>query len=131
VPATVLDAFGLPARGHPLGGGEGRSVRHGMAVLKPADDPAPAAWSAQLLAGIEPHGFWAPRPLRSHDGGWVVDGWTATAHLDGYYSGPAGRWDQLLAAARAFHTALSRAPRPGFLDERTHRWGRARRAGPR
>jgi uncharacterized protein (TIGR02569 family) len=127
VPTAVLDAFGLPSQGHPLPGGEGRSFRHGDAVLKPADDPAEAAWSARLLAGIEQRGFRLPRPLRARDGRWVVDGWTASEYLDGQ-AGPAGRWDELLVAGRAFHAALGQVPRPGFLDGRTHRWARADRA---
>jgi uncharacterized protein (TIGR02569 family) len=127
VPAAVLAAFGLPADGHPLPGGEGRSVRHGSAVLKPADNPAEAVWSARLLAGIEPRGFRLPRPLPARDGRWVVDGWTASEYVEGQ-AGPAGRWDQLLAAGRAFHAAVNRIPRPGFLDDRTHRWARADRA---
>jgi hypothetical protein len=39
-PAAVLDAFGLPEHGHPLPGGEGRSFRHGRAVLKSVEDAA-------------------------------------------------------------------------------------------
>jgi uncharacterized protein (TIGR02569 family) len=126
VPAAVLAAFGLPEHGHRLPGGEGRSFRHGSAVLKPADDPAEAAWCAQLLAGVEPCGFRLPRPLPARDGRWVVDGWTASEHLVGQ-PGPAGRWDQLLAAGRAFHAALRQVARPSFLDDRTHRWARADR----
>jgi uncharacterized protein (TIGR02569 family) len=127
VPATVLDAFGLPEHGYPLQGGEGRSFRHGMAVLKPAGDPAEAVWCARLLAGVEPQGFRLPRPLRARDDRWVVDGWTASEYLEGQ-PGPAGRWDELLAAGRAFHAALSQLPRPDFLNHRTHRWARADRA---
>lgn len=127
VPRAVLEAFGLPGRGHALAGGEGRSVRHGAAVLKPADDPVEAAWAAGLLAAVEPRGFRLARPLRARDGRWVVDGWTASEHLDGR-TGPAGRWDEVLAAGRAFHAALRDVPCPGFLAGRTHRWARADRA---
>lgn len=125
-PATVLDAFGLPADGQPLAGGEGRSVWHGAAVLKPVEDATEASWAAELLAGVEQRGFRLPRPLRARDGRWVVDGWSATQHLADEI-GPAGRWGQLLAAGRAFHAALAAAPRPAFLAHRSHRWARADR----
>jgi uncharacterized protein (TIGR02569 family) len=126
VPAAVLSAFGLPVRGQALPGGEGRSFQHGSAVLKPVDNAVEAVWSAKLLATIEPRGFRLPRLLRARDGRWVVDGWAASEHLDGS-TGPAGRWEQLLTAGRAFHAALAGIPRPAFLAERTHRWARADR----
>lgn len=124
----MLDAFDLPHSGHALTGGTGRSVRHGHAVLKPADDPREATWAAGLLATIEGPGFRIPRPLSAGDGRWIVDGWTATEFVAGD-ADPSGRWDELLAAARAFHAALRNAARPGFLDRRTHRWAHADRVG--
>lgn len=127
MPAAVLEAFGLPQRGELLPGGEGRCFHHGPTVLKPADDPSEAAWSAELLASIEQRGFRLARPLRAADGRWVVDGWTATEHVQGR-TGPAGHWQQLLRTSRAFHLALRDAPRPAFLDGRTHRYARADRA---
>ena len=43
-------------------------------------------------------------------------------------AGPSGRWDELLAAGRAFHAAVAAVPRPGFLAERTSPWATADRA---
>src|SRR6185437_8760295 len=127
VPAAVLTAFGLPEHGYVIPGGEGRSFRHGNAVLKPVDDPTEAAWTAQLLSTVAPRGFRQPAPIRSADGRWVVGGWAASAYVTGG-TGPAGRWEELLAVSRAFHNSLAHVPRPGFLDHRTHRWARADRA---
>ena len=127
VPRVVLDAFGLPHAGGRLPGGQGRSFRHGEAVLKAAEDPAEAAWAAQLLAALEPRGYRLARPLRASDGRWVIGGWTACEYLDAQ-SGPAGRWEELLDAGRAFHVAIAHVPRPAFLARRSHRWARADRA---
>jgi uncharacterized protein (TIGR02569 family) len=126
VPATVLDAFGLTGPAQQLTGGEGRSVRVGAAVLKPTDDGPEARWTADLLTRVEANGFRLARPLRALDGRWVVDGWSASSFVDGE-SGPARRWEELLAAGRAFHAALSSAHEPTFLASRTHRWAVADR----
>jgi uncharacterized protein (TIGR02569 family) len=127
VPAVVLEAFGLTGRGHRLPGGQGQSFRYGRAVLKPTDDPVMAAWSAQVLARIEPAGFRLPRPLRTQDGRSVVDGWSADEYVQGHPY-PAGGWEGLLAAGRALHAALAHVPRPALLDERQDRWAVADRA---
>ena len=126
VPRQVLDAFGLSGRVELLSGGEGRSVRVGVAVLKPAEDCAETTWVAELLSGVAEDGFRLARPLRTHDGRWVVDGWSASRFVDGE-TGPADRWAQVLAAARAFHAALRSAPQPTFLAGRGHRWALADR----
>jgi uncharacterized protein (TIGR02569 family) len=101
-------------------------VRVGAAVLKPADDGPEARWTAELLTEVRPDGFRLARPLRALDGRWVVDGWSAARFVEGE-PGPAGRWGELLAAARALHVALSLVPPPDFLRSRTHRWAVADR----
>lgn len=121
VPSRVLDAFGLDGEVEPLPGGEGRSVRVGGAVLKPMYNREETTCAADLLAGVEEAGFRLPRPLRAMDGNWTVDGWCANRLVEGV-TGPAGRWEELLAAARAFHLALRSVPRPDFLGRRNHRW---------
>jgi uncharacterized protein (TIGR02569 family) len=121
VPPAVLDAFELPAAGQALAGGEGRSYLHGSAVLKPVDNPAETVWAARLLASVHEEGFRLPRPLRARDGRWVVDGWAAAERVAGE-TGPAGRWEEVLAAGRNFHAGLEQVPRPELLDQRTHRW---------
>ncbi|MFF2654576.1 aminoglycoside phosphotransferase [Streptomyces sp. NPDC058045] len=107
----------------PLAGGQGRSVRVGGAVLKPAEgSDEEAEWAAELAESlVHGSGFRVPRPLRAADGRCVVDGWTACEFLAGE-PGPRGRWSGVLDAGRAFHTALRGVPRPDFLDRRTHPW---------
>ncbi|MEE4543927.1 aminoglycoside phosphotransferase [Streptomyces sp. V4-01] len=140
-PAAVLDAFGVRGVPVPLTGGQGRSVRVGAFVLKPAEGPEDESeWGTALMerlasgrdgaSGPGPAssgGFRVPRPLRAADGRGVVDGWTAAEFLDGQ-PGPHGHWDGVLRAGRAFHAALRDLPRPGFLARRTHPWAVADRA---
>jgi uncharacterized protein (TIGR02569 family) len=86
-----------------------------------------AAWSAQVLARIEPSSFRLPRPLRTRDGRWVVDGWSASEYVQGQPN-PTGRWEDLLDAGHAFHATLAHVPRPALLDQRQDRWAVADRA---
>ncbi|WP_430480393.1 aminoglycoside phosphotransferase [Streptomyces sp. P11-1] len=127
-PHSVLDAFGLRGVPEPLTGGQGRSVRVGGAVLKPAEGvEGESEWAASVLERLpRGAGFRVPRPLRSADGDAVVDGWTAAEFLDGR-TGPQRQWSGVLAAGRALHDALREEPRPEFLDRRTHPWAVADR----
>ncbi|MEV4876704.1 aminoglycoside phosphotransferase [Streptomyces cyaneofuscatus] len=127
-PRSVLDAFGLRGIPEPLAGGQGRSVRVGAAVLKPAEGAeGESEWAASVLERLpRGAGFRVPRPLRSAEGDAVVEGWTAAEFVDGR-PGPGRRWPGVVAAGRAFHAALREQPRPGFLDRRTHPWAVADR----
>ncbi|MEE1926925.1 aminoglycoside phosphotransferase [Streptomyces sp. TRM 70351] len=126
-PPSVLRAFRITGRPEPLEGGQGRSVRAGDAVLKPAGDGADVEWAATLMDALQDRpGFRVPRYLRAVGGGHVVEGWEATRFLTGG-PGPAGRWDALLAAGRAFHEALRDVPRPKRLDGHQHPWAVADR----
>jgi uncharacterized protein (TIGR02569 family) len=127
--AAVLDAFGVRGVPRALTGGQGRSVRVGGFVFKPAEASEDACeWGAALMKELAPGGgaasaggFRVPRPLRAADGRSVVAGWTAAEFLDGE-PGPQGHWAGVLAAGRAFHAALRPVPRPGFLARRTDPW---------
>ncbi|MDX3100548.1 TIGR02569 family protein [Nonomuraea angiospora] len=126
-PAGVLAAFGLAAPVRPLAGGRGRSFRAGDAVVKPVDSAEEADWSARVLADLpNAAGFRVPRPLRSRDGAYVVEGWSAAEFLEGR-EGPAGKWGALIAAGRAFHRALRHVPRPPLIDRRDDPWAAADR----
>jgi uncharacterized protein (TIGR02569 family) len=59
-------------------------------------------------------------PVAATDRRWVVDGWVATRFLEGEPGG--WRWDEVLAAGRAFHEAVAHLPRPSFLDRRRSPW---------
>lgn len=126
-PASVLAAFQLTGATRPLAGGRGQSFRVGDVVVKPADDWQEAEWSARVFADLLATAeFRVPRPCRSREGLFVVEGWTASEFLEGQ-EGPAGNWAPLIAASRAFHQALRHLPRPGFLDQRRDPWAIADR----
>ncbi|MDI5966634.1 phosphotransferase [Streptantibioticus silvisoli] len=127
-PPSVLDAFGVRGTPVPLAGGQGRSVRVGGYVFKPADGAEEEAeWAAGVLEGLGAgRGFRVPVPLRAADGRGVVDGWTAGGFVAGE-PGPRGRWREVIGAGRAFHAALRGVPRPGFLARRSHPWAVADR----
>lgn len=120
--SAVLRAFG--AHGSPLRlpGGGGLSWRVGATVLKAVDDEDEAAWLAQFAARLPQQGFRVALPVASHQGAWVVDGWSAWSWLEGEPS--ATRWVDLLGAAAAFHSAARSLPRPSFIDRRG--WSMAR-----
>ncbi|MFP8903941.1 phosphotransferase [Streptomyces atacamensis] len=128
-PSSVLDAFGVEGTPVPLAGGQGHSVRVGGFVFKPADGTEEEVeWAASVFERLAPggSGFRVPAPLRAADGQSVVEGWTACEFLDGE-PGPRGRWSDVISAGRAFHVALRKLPRPGFLDRQTHPWAVADR----
>lgn len=82
-PRSVLDAFGVRGIPEPLTGGQGRSVRVGGAVLKPAEGTeGESEWAASVFERLpRGAGFRVPRPLRSAGGGAVVEGWTAAEFI--------------------------------------------------
>ncbi|MFD3649050.1 phosphotransferase [Streptomyces cyaneofuscatus] len=127
-PRSVLDAFGVRGIPEPLTGGQGRSVRVGGAVLKPAEGAdGESEWAASVFERLpRGAGFRVPRPLRSAGGGAVVEGWTAAEFTEGR-PGPSRQWPGVVATGRAFHAALRELPRPAFLDRRTHPWAVADR----
>jgi uncharacterized protein (TIGR02569 family) len=57
--------------------------RCGDAALRPATNPAQAAWVGQTLDGLHVENLRVARPLRSTDGRWVVGGWAATRVIAG------------------------------------------------
>ncbi|WP_212533951.1 phosphotransferase [Actinospica durhamensis] len=121
----VLDAFELAGSPVVLAGGEGRSVRVGDVVLKPADGDLQAAeWLARTMACIPEEGFRISRPLHTADGAWIYHGWTASRYVPGAEPdhGAAPRWLEIIAAGRAFHRVLAGLPRPDFLDRRSNWW---------
>ena len=128
-PPHVLRAFGLDgAVSEPLPGGEGTSFLCGSTVLKPSSDAVLAAWCQELAARSASDGCSLPTPFRTRDGGWVADGWTATAFVDGLTSlldDP----HRVIAAAGAVADALGRAGLDdvGPVRRRRDRWARADR----
>ena len=92
-------------------------------MLKPVDDLRQVCWVADVLRSIEPAGVVVPRPVRSRDGAWVVDGWFATEFIGDAHHQPR-RWHDIIAAGRAFHAAIMGVARPDWLDDADDWWRR-------
>ena len=122
IPGAVLARFGLDVRTpiRPMG----RAMVAGDIVFKPVEDEAESTWVAEVLSTLVSDDIRIARPLRSGDGRWVVDGWTAWERIGGR---PALRWNDILAAGRALHAATRTVDRPDVLDTRDHPWARADR----
>ena len=122
IPGAVLAAFGLDPNTavRPAG----RAIVVGDIVFKPADDEAEAMWTAEVMSSLVADEVRLARPVRSDDGRWLVDGWTAWTRISGR---PALRWNDIIAAGRALHDATRTLERPAVLDGRTHGWARADR----
>jgi uncharacterized protein (TIGR02569 family) len=95
-------------------------------VLKPGQHRVAASWQAEVFAGLRGPGFQVPQPVCAADGSWVVGGWAAWTTVDGEPD-PVARWPELIAASRAFHTALADVPAPGWLGRGRNRWAVADR----
>lgn len=129
----------VPASGARSGAGSGAgrpgAPPAGALVLKPVDDALQAeevTWLAEALrplstAPAQEVGFRLPVDVPGPGGQWVVEGWRASTWVGGE-AGPAGRWPELLAIARAFSAAVAPLPRPGFLQRRADPWAVADRA---
>lgn len=90
-------------------------------MLKPVDDPADSGWCAEVMERIPELGFRVPRPLRTRDGGFIADDWSASRLVAGE-THPGQDWAAVLAAGRAFHRQLADEPRPEWFARRDHPW---------
>jgi uncharacterized protein (TIGR02569 family) len=119
-PAAALAAFQVGDAPVNLRGGRGETWATDRVVLKPADDVEQAAWIASLVTRVEQRGFRLAHPVAARDGRWIVDGWSAWTRVPGEHSST--KWEELLAAAAAFHAAVADIPRPDFIERRADRW---------
>ena len=124
-PSEVLAAFAVRGPLTRLSGGEARAFATARAVLKPADDAVEASWIADRSLEIEERDFRLARPLRTQDGSWVVQSWTAWERLDGVHE--PGRWPEIFVVSDALHAALATVSAPPFLAARTDPWASADR----
>lgn len=98
-------------------------------MLKP-EGGAVYRWLAETTSDLEPEHVRVAKPLRTRDGEWICDGWSASEWVSG--SEPDYRlestWIEILEAGRAFHHAVAHLSRPMCLDARDDPWARADRA---
>ncbi len=86
--------------------------RCGDVVLSPVADHARAAWSAKIRETLEVDGVRLARPVRATDGRYVVSGWRADTHLEGF---PEPRHDEVVSVSLRLHQATAELERPRFL----------------
>ena len=87
IPDAVRAGFGLSGPGRRLEGGEGTSVVVDGVVCKPVLDADVASWCQELTHEYASASeVIAPEPVRAPDGGFVVDGWTASRFIPGLRS---------------------------------------------
>ncbi|MEV0565117.1 TIGR02569 family protein [Dactylosporangium sp. NPDC050588] len=126
---TVLHAFGVDGPARPLAGGQGTSWSAEDLVLKP-DGGALHEWLAAAFADVTGDGFRLAAPVRTRDGAWAVQGWSAMRRVQGTEPDycAVSTWQEILSAGRAFHRAVAHIVRPVFLDTRQDWWAQADRA---
>jgi uncharacterized protein (TIGR02569 family) len=125
----VLTAFEVEGPPERLPGGQGGSWRADGLVLKPVSGPV-HEWLSEALTGLESDEVRVARPVRSRDGAWSHDGWSATSWVDGTepdHASP-GVSIEVIEAGRAFHRATARWRRPACLHARADPWAVADRA---
>ena len=101
------------------------AIRFRFPAAADGRSPAAASSSNRRTPTRKRTGFRIPRPLRSGDGAWVADGWTAWERLPGEHR--QDRWAETIAVCRAYHHALRHLHRPAFFDARDDVFSRADR----
>ena len=110
-----LGAWGLTGTPVPLPGGHRNTVlRVGDHVLKSTRrSEAAINWLLPVINRLEQYGLSAPRPMRSHHGAFVVDGWTCEPFVVGTSCNPSRlqtAWPRVAQATRQIRQ------RPGFAS---------------
>jgi hypothetical protein len=98
-------------------------------VLKPDGGPV-YEWLAEQLADLPSGGVRLAMPIRTRDGAWTRDGWSANQWLAGDqpdYSSESA-WIAIIEAGRAIHRMVAHLPHAECLDARTDSWALADRA---
>lgn len=121
-PPAVLAAYGLEGAPVPLTGGRNTTWRVDQAVVKPLDmEPSLVQWQGALLARLRGRtDFRVSVPLRTTDGNWTANGWTAWRYEPGAHV--PRRWHDIVAVGQRLHTALELEPEPAFLRARVDKW---------
>jgi uncharacterized protein (TIGR02569 family) len=123
----IVEAFGGDAaRLIKLAGGQNTSWRAGAVALKPTAPDGRVGWLGRALAQVpDTEDFRLARPVPATDGRWIVEGWSATARLEGVHA--PDRCDDALRVSTALHTALARV-HAGSLPVSNDPWSVGMRA---
>jgi len=112
--ARVAAAFGVEREAQALAGTEERTYRVGNVVLRDGVEGTALLWKIGVLRQIQEDGFRVERPIATHDGRWIVNGWTAWTFLGGHSATPADA-AVVYRGAQSLHAALATIPYAGHL----------------
>lgn len=126
---ATIAAFGGDGVPVPVDGGEGLTFRVGGIVAKQVHDESEASWTQQLMSQVRQDGFRLADPVRTVNGDWVHEGWTACRFVEGLRPA-APDWAFIVDAGLRFADAVEQVRAGGgdVLAQRTHRWAIADRA---
>jgi len=110
--SDIKEAFLCDGVSELLAGGEGCSVRVGLCVFKPIENPERYSWSCELLLRLPQVGFRIPTPRRARDGSFVFKGWGASSFEPGEHV--QGHWYEKLEILRLFQFQLRELEHPSM-----------------
>jgi uncharacterized protein (TIGR02569 family) len=128
-PATVLSEFGVTGPPRLIHGGQGTSWLAGGLVFKPEGGET-YEWLAEALGDVALDEVRLAMPVRTLNGTWVAEGWSATRWVEGHEPDrpTTSTWIEIIEAGRALHRAVAHLPRPDCLDARQDWWALADKA---
>ena len=127
VPKEVIKAFEVQSEPACFDSGQGVTYRCGDKVLKPTDNNEAAEWIAELFYSLDDQKtFRFPRPLKSVDNKWVVNGWVAWSYIQGEVTSK-DKYQEQFKICDDFHKALEFVTKPDFIDKRNDPWSIADR----
>lgn len=124
VPLHILRSFGLTGPQTLLPGGQNRSFLADGYVLKPADNPTLTEWASAVWSNLEPAKYRISRPLKTKDGRFTQEGWSASRFEKGHHA--RGRLAEKLAVCTALHADLAGLALDE-MPENNDPWARAHR----
>ncbi|MBU1119316.1 phosphotransferase [Patescibacteria group bacterium] len=116
----TMKAFGVSGEPVLLTGGQGTSYRVGDVVLKPTNDSVEASWIADINNNLASDEFRVPKPIRTQNNLWVLNGWTASLFVEGRHMN--GNYAEAIKISKIFHKALLGIPKPDFFDKKNDVW---------
>ena len=122
-----MKTFGVNSEPSCFDTGQGTTFRCGDVVLKPTDNIEEAEWIAELFDSLEDQKtFRFPRPVKSLEGEWIVDGWIAWSYVRGNVT-LSNNLKEQFEICDDFHRMLRDVPKPDFIDKRDDPWSIADR----
>ena len=123
----VAAAFGVsPDISLMPGGVDLKTFRSGNIVLRNLGTHSQEAgvWNAELFSNVKEKGFRVAKPIKAHDGSWIVNGWIAEEFLKGSHA-TKDDLPVVINAITQFHKALIGITLPDYRRKELTIWDRA------